>query len=154
MLVSGAMALVLSESLGWRATYMLMIVFLMIGIVGTFLGPQAETVKPPRTLYEAVKEPWKEFFSRQGAWAVLILIVLYKLGDAFAGSLTTAFLIRGGGFSVGEVGVVNKGMGLGATIIGALAGGVWMVRMGLYRSLMIFGVVFVILYIFLTVDSF
>ena len=113
----------------------------MIGILGTYWGPKADdTLKTPKTLYEAVEEPWREFFSRKKAWALLIFIILYKLGDAFAGSLTTVFLIRGAGFSVGEVGMVNKGMGLGATILGALVGGVWMVRMGLYRALMIFGI--------------
>ena len=69
----------------------------------------------------------------------MALIILYKLGDAFAGSLTTAFLIRGAGFSVGEVGAINKGMGLAATILGALAGGTLMARLGLYRSLMFYG---------------
>ena len=141
MLVSGSLALVLSESFGWRATYAFMVVFFMIGILGTYWGPKADdTLKTPKTLYEAVEEPWREFFSRKKAWALLIFIILYKLGDAFAGSLTTVFLIRGAGFSVGEVGMVNKGMGLGATILGALVGGVWMVRMGLYRALMIFGI--------------
>jgi PAT family beta-lactamase induction signal transducer AmpG len=71
---------------------------------------------------------------------LLLLIVLYKLGDAFAGSLTTAFLLRGAGFSLDDVGYVNKGMGLAATIFGALFGGALMVRLGLYRALMVFGI--------------
>ena len=50
--------------------------------------------------------------------------MLYKLGDAYAGSLTTTFLIRGVGFSATEVGAINKVLGLIATIIGALTGGV------------------------------
>ncbi len=83
--------------------------------------------------------PLKDFFSRNGAWLFLILIILYKLGDAFAGSLTTAFLIRGPGFSVGEVGAFNKGFGLAATLVGALFGGALMARLGLYGSLMLFG---------------
>jgi PAT family beta-lactamase induction signal transducer AmpG len=69
----------------------------------------------------------------------LLLIVLYKLGDAFAMSLTTTFLIRGVGFDAGEVGVVNKTLGLIATIIGALWGGVLMQRLSLFRALLIFG---------------
>ncbi|MER3424351.1 MAG: muropeptide transporter AmpG, partial [Nitrospiraceae bacterium] len=68
-----------------------------------------------------------------------MLIVLYKIGDAFAGSLTTAFLIRGMGFSPAEVGLVNKGMGMVATIVGALVGGAVMAKMGLFRSLLMFG---------------
>lgn len=71
---------------------------------------------------------------------MLLLIVLYKLGDAFAGSLTTAFLIRGVGFTPTDVGAINKGLGLFATIIGALFGGGLMVRLGLFRSLLLFGV--------------
>jgi PAT family beta-lactamase induction signal transducer AmpG len=85
-------------------------------------------------------EPWDAFFSRKGAWALLALIVLYKLGDAFAGSLSTTFLIRGAGFTQTEVGAVNKILGLGATIVGALAGGAWLAKRPLYAGLMLFGV--------------
>lgn len=141
MLVSGAMALIFSEQLGWRLTYLIMAGLMTIGILATLWGPNPEEqVAAPRTLAEAVGEPFKEFFSRRGAWAFLAMIILYKLGDAFAGSLTTAFLLRGPGFSVGEVGAINKGMGLAATIIGALFGGVLMARLRLYRSLMYFGI--------------
>ncbi len=141
MLVSGALALIFSEFLGWRLTYLLMAGLMTVGILATFIGPEPEEkVIPPATLSEAIGGPLKEFFSRPGAWALLVLIVLYKIGDAFAGSLTTAFLIRGAEFSVGEVGAINKGMGLGATILGALFGGVIMARLGMYRSLLYFGI--------------
>lgn len=83
--------------------------------------------------------PWDEFFSRRQAVWLLALIVLYKLGDAFAGSLSTTFLIRGAGFTPTEVGAVNKVLGLLATIVGALVGGAWLARKPLYQSLMIFG---------------
>ena len=55
-------------------------------------------------------------------------------------SLTTTFLIRGVGFDAGEVGVVNKTLGLFATIVGALYGGVLMQRLTLFRALLIFGI--------------
>lgn len=80
------------------------------------------------------------FFSQPLAWSVLLLIVLYKLGDAFAGSLTTPFLLKAMQFSSAEVGIVNKIMGLWASVIGALCGGVLMVKLGLFRALMSFGV--------------
>jgi MFS transporter, PAT family, beta-lactamase induction signal transducer AmpG len=146
MLTSGAAALVLVAgsgwigAFGWRDTYLLMAALMGIGVIATFLGnePRLEA-RPPRTLEDAFWLPLKEFFSRPGAWAILALIVLYKLGDAFAGSLTTAFLLRGVGFSLDEVGYVNKGMGLAATIVGAIFGGTLMVKLGLYRALLIFG---------------
>jgi PAT family beta-lactamase induction signal transducer AmpG len=69
----------------------------------------------------------------------LLLIVLYKLGDAFAGALSTTFLLRAAGYSATEVGTVNKLLGLTATIVGALTGGALMAKLGLYRSLMFFG---------------
>jgi PAT family beta-lactamase induction signal transducer AmpG len=140
MLVSGALALVFSEIIGWRLTYLLIAGVMTLGVLATLFGPEPEVkVVPPKTLAEAVGGPLKEFFSRPGAWALLALIVLYKIGDAFAGSLTTAFLIRGVEFSVGEVGAINKGMGLIATIVGALFGGVIMSRLGMFRSLLYFG---------------
>ncbi len=141
MLVSGALALILSEYLGWRATYMLMALIMSIGVVAVWLGPEPEDPgTPPASMKDAVEGPFKEFFSRTGVWSLLALIVLYKLGDAFAGSLTTTFLIRGVNFSVGEVGAINKGMGLASTIIGALFGGILMARLRLFKALLIFGI--------------
>jgi MFS transporter, PAT family, beta-lactamase induction signal transducer AmpG len=85
-------------------------------------------------------KPWDAFFSRKHAAALLALIILYKLGDAFAGALSTTFLIRGVGFSATEVGSMNKVLGLIATIVGALLGGIWLVKQPLYKALMWFGI--------------
>jgi PAT family beta-lactamase induction signal transducer AmpG len=92
-----------------------------------------------RAGFPSFVEPWDAFFTRRRAVSLLALIVLYKLGDAFAGSLSTAFLIRGAGFTPTEVGAVNKVLGLVATIVGALAGGALLARISLYRALMWFG---------------
>jgi MFS transporter, PAT family, beta-lactamase induction signal transducer AmpG len=141
MLVSGALALIFSERIGWRNTYLLMACLMAVGIATTVFGPEPEVrVTPPKSLQEAVIGPLKDFFSRRAAGALLLLIVLYKLGDAYAGTLTTAFLIRGVGFSPTEVGTINKGFGLISLIAGAMFGGTLMVRLGLYRSLLIFGI--------------
>lgn len=141
LLVSGALALILSDHVGWRNTYWLMAALMAIGLLAALFGPEPEVqVRPPRTLAEAVVGPLQEFFGRPEAIVMLLLIVLYKLGDAFAGSLTTAFLIRGVGFTPTDVGAINKGLGLFATIVGALFGGGLMVRLGLYRSLLAFGI--------------
>jgi len=80
------------------------------------------------------------YFSQRGAAAFLLFIVLYKLGDAFAGSLMTAFLLKSMAYTSAEVGVVNKVLGLWMTIGGALLGGALMLKLGLWRSLMLFGV--------------
>jgi PAT family beta-lactamase induction signal transducer AmpG len=141
MLVSGALALIMSDRIGWRSTYLLMAAVMSIGVVSTLFGPEPERkATPPKTISEAVLGPLKDFLSRRKAVLLLLLIVLYKLADAYAGSLTTAFLIRGVGFSVTDVGTVNKFFGLIATIVGAMLGGALMVRLGLFRSLLAFGI--------------
>lgn len=140
MLVSGALALILSEQIGWRNTYVLMAVFMAVGMMGALSGPEpAVDGRPPATLREAVWGPLHDFFSRSGAVVILLFIVLYKLGDAYAGTLTTAFLIRGAGFSPTDVGTVNKGLGLISVIVGAAVGGSLMVRLGLFKALLLFG---------------
>lgn len=140
MLVSGALALILADQIGWRGTYLLMAGCMAFAIGTTFFSPEPDLpVIPPRILSEAVSEPLLEFFSRPAALWFLLLIALYKIGDAFAGSLATAFLIRGMDFTPTDVGVVNKGIGLVATILGAMAGGSLMARLGLFPSLMAFG---------------
>jgi PAT family beta-lactamase induction signal transducer AmpG len=90
--------------------------------------------------YETLNIALKNYFSMKSAVSILIFIILYKLGDAFAGSLLTPFLIKGVGFAQAEIGVVNKIIGIWLTILGALAGGALMVKLGLYRSLLFFGV--------------
>ncbi len=142
MLVSGGLALWLADRyLGWQATYWLMAALLLPCIVATLLAPEpTDTIPVPRSLEQAVAAPLRDFFGRNNAWLILLLIVMYKLGDAFAMSLTTTFLIRGVGFDAGEVGVVNKTLGLFATILGALYGGVLMQRLSLFRALLIFGI--------------
>jgi len=142
MIVSGGLALIIADRwLGWSNMYFLMGAMMAACAVATLLAPEPEHVsKAPRTLGLAVVQPLLEFFGRRGAWTILLLIVLYKLGDAFAGALSTTFLLRGAGFSATEVGTVNKVFGLATTIVGALAGGAFMARIGLYRSLMLFGI--------------
>ena len=142
MLVSGGLALWLADRyLGWQGMYWMMAALMIPCMIATLLAPEPSDVIPvPRTLEQAVAEPLRDFFGRNNAWLILLLIVLYKLGDAFAMSLTTTFLIRGVGFDAGEVGVVNKSLGLIATIIGALYGGVLMQRLTLFRALLIFGI--------------
>ncbi|MFU0886520.1 muropeptide MFS transporter AmpG [Kluyvera sichuanensis] len=142
MLVSGGLALWLADKwLGWQGMYWLMAALLVPCIIATLLAPEPSDVIPvPKSLEQAVVQPLKDFFGRNNAWLILLLIVMYKLGDAFAMSLTTTFLIRGVGFDAGQVGMVNKTLGLFATIVGALYGGVLMQRLTLFRALLIFGI--------------
>lgn len=141
MLISGALALVLADHLGWQLTYWIMAALMLVGVVSTLLAPDpAVPVAPPQSLHDAVVFPFRQFFSRKGALALVLLVVLYKLGDAFAGSLTTAFLLRGPGFTLTEVGAINKTLATAATLFGALFGGLLLVKLKLYRALMLFGV--------------
>ncbi|VEJ56037.1 muropeptide MFS transporter AmpG [Pragia fontium] len=142
MLVSGGLALWIAHYyIGWRSTYWLMSLLMFIGVFATLWAKEPESeIATPRTIEQAIVEPLKDFFGRNNAWLILLLIVLYKMGDAFAGSLSTTFLIRGVGFNAGEVGLVNKTLGLLATIIGVLIGGILMQRLTLFRALMLFGI--------------
>ena len=110
---------------------------LMLGIAFT-LPLAAWAARTAR--FETLLGGLRSYFSQQGAAAFLAFIVLYKLGDAFAGSLMTPFLLQAMQYSTAEVGVVNKVIGLWLTIGGALLGGALMLKLGLWRALMLFGV--------------
>ena len=140
MIVSAVLALIIAEKLGWPGTYLLMAGFMLIGVCAILLGPEPVLDQhAPATLQEAFIGPLTEFFSRRAGLGLIVLVALYKIGDAFAGALQTAFLIRGVGFSAADVGYM-KGVGIGLTLAGALAGGLGMTRLGLFRALLIFGV--------------
>jgi MFS transporter, PAT family, beta-lactamase induction signal transducer AmpG len=141
MIVSGALVLILSDRIGWRNSYLLMALLMLVAMIPTSLGPEPEKqVVPPRTLGEAVLIPLSELVMRRGAVWLLMLVVLYKFGDWFSGQLTNAFLIEGLHFTAGDVGVVNKGFGIAATIVGVFLGGLLMTRLSLFRALFYFGI--------------
>lgn len=93
-----------------------------------------------RARFETLLSGLANYFAQPGAAVFLAFIVFYKLGDAFAGSLMTPFLLKSMAFSPAEVGVVNKVIGLWLTIAGALVGGALMLKLGLWRALLLFGV--------------
>ena len=70
---------------------------------------------------------------------ILLFILLYKIGDTMAHSLSTNFYLDIG-FSKTEIGTIVKFFGLFATLIGAFAGGLIALKVGLYQSLIMFGV--------------
>lgn len=143
MLVSGGLALWLADYyLGWPLTYRLIAILMIPGIITTlYYTKDSEKINfQPKSLKQSIILPLYDFFSRNHAWLILSLLTLYKLGDAFASSLSTSFLIRGIGFSAGEVGFMNKTLGLLAIIIGTLYGGVIVQRFTSFKALMFFGI--------------
>ncbi len=141
MLTSGALAMIMAEKIGWRMSYMIMGFLLLFCVLWTLLAEEPEgEIQPPKTLDSAIKLPLIDFFSRRKAVLFLIFIILYKLGDAYAGALITAFLIKVVGFSPADVGTINKGVGLISLILGAMAGGGLIARIGLFNSLLLFGI--------------
>ena len=139
LLVASSGALVLADRIGWKATYLVLASLMGMGVLTILLSPEPKVSgSPPKSLTEAIGLPLRELFSRPAIYGLLALIVMYKIGDAIAGSLQSAFFIGGLGFSATEVGYV-KGIGIAATLIGALAGGLAMAKLGLVRSLLLFG---------------
>lgn len=142
MLVSGSFALIMADHLSWPIVYLIMAGLMGLNILTTFLAPEPERApRPPDNMREAFINPFMEFFTRSSvikAVSILAFITLYKLGDALIGSMATPFLIKIG-FTQTEVGALQGGVGLGATMVGVFAGGALMSRLGINRSLWIFG---------------
>jgi PAT family beta-lactamase induction signal transducer AmpG len=141
MLFSGGFAFVIAEYVGFKVTFLLMALCMLLCMLVTLKSDEPKTYgKPPLNFKEACFLPFKEFLQRKNALALLLLIVLYKLGDAFAGSLTTTFLLREVGFSLVDVGLINKTFGLIGTLAGAFCGGILLSRAGLFKALVLFGI--------------
>ncbi|TVP62538.1 MAG: MFS transporter [Nodularia sp. (in: Bacteria)] len=141
LLFTGSLALILADILPWSSVYLLMALGMGIGIIATLFAPEPQETSPPESLAAAVILPFGEFFQRQGvvqAILVLLFIVLYKLGDSFVNNMSTPFLLQTG-FTQTDIGAIQGGMGLIATIVGTLSGGVILSKIGLNRSLWVFG---------------
>ncbi len=142
MLISGGAALVMADQMSWKYVYLTMAAISLLGLVTLLLSPEPDIKRASKSahLKETVVGPFMEFFQRSGAMEILIFVMIYKLSTLMATALTTKFLIELG-YSKTLIGSTNKVAGLIATIIGTLVGGSMMAKLGLKRSLWIFGVI-------------
>ena len=165
MLISGAGALYLVEGLDWSTAYLIMAALIMIGLLTILVsreplhGTDAETAARERRVsdylaqrpelagrraavlawfYGAVVSPFVDFMTRPQWLVILLFIVFYKLGDSMAGVMTGYFMVELG-FTNSEIGSVGKIVGIGASILGFIFGGLLIDRLGMLWALWICG---------------
>ena len=140
MIISSGGALVLADHIGWQQTYLIMASLVTIGTIAVLIAPEPEIkVTVPKNFWKVMVENFSDFFQRPHALAFFSLIICYKLGDAFSQSLSTVFLLDMD-FSLTAVGTISKVVGLTASLLGIFLGGLLMTRLGLFRALLMFGI--------------
>ena len=142
LILAGSVTLVLADRFSWPAVYLMMAGAMALTAIATFRIPEPRVVGiPPATLKDAVTGPLVDYFRRSGnarGVMILVFIVLFRLGDLMIANMTTPFLLRAG-FTQSDVGTIQGGVGLFASIVGVLVGGLLVNRVGLLRSLWICG---------------
>ena len=151
MLVSGAGALLLADQMSWMATYVVMAALMLVGMTTILSSPEpprpalepleglSRVERAQRWVFGAVFQPFLEFMQRQGWIAILVFILLYKLGDAFAGAMANPFYVDLG-FTKTEIASVTKAFGLASTLAGLFLGGLLVSRMPILWALVICGI--------------
>ena len=138
---AGTVIVGLAAYVGWHLAYGLVAVLMLLTIFATLGAPEPTTPGlPPRTLADSFVHPIRDLLSRRGAWGFLLLVLLYKVGDAFALSLYSAFMLEGVGISLKQLSVFGKFNMTVSTMVGTAIGGLTYMRWGLYRSLLTFGI--------------
>ncbi|MCK5348621.1 MAG: MFS transporter, partial [Desulfobacula sp.] len=140
MYVSIGIALLTELNISWASIHIILALMMGIGILTTFFVPEPKVdAPPPVSVKEAVIEPFVEFFKRHGAVLVLLFILLYKIGDNMAGAMTIPFILKMG-FSKTEYFIIVKGIGMFGLFGGVILGGSIMIRLGIAKSLWVFGI--------------
>lgn len=140
VLASTVLVLIAAVS-SWHLAFLVIAVFMAATMLSTIWAPEPLTPgQPPRTLASSFWNPLKDLISQNGAWGFLLLVLLYKAGDAFALSLYSAFMIKGVGFSLAELSIAGKANMTISTITGVTLGGWIFMRWGMFRSLLVFGI--------------
>jgi len=146
-LVPGSLSLILADHLPWSLVFVITAAFMLPGLLMTLVVAEPQAARgAPRTLRDAVVEPFREFFGRHGAASALLMLaflLFYKLGDSLCTALATPFYLDMG-YSKTEIGVIAKNAGLWPMVAGGILGGIWMLRLGINRALWLFGVVQVV----------
>lgn len=140
MLLATGGGLFLADHMEYHWVYLIMATAMCAGLIATLLAPEpnAEHGKP-KSLQEAVVDPFKEYFTRDYAIIILVFVFLYKVGDTMAGQMTTPFYLDLG-FTKSEIAAIVKIFGFPITIVGTFLGGVLVMRHGIYKCLLWFGV--------------
>ena len=139
---AGALALLLAASAGWAVAYMLCALFVVPAIfVGFWLGePERHrdpiALKGLGTAMSSIVGPLAEFFRRQGAWLVLLFVLIHKIGDTLA-NLTLRLLLQDLHFSNDEIATYDVGFGFIAYLVGIFIGGALYVRLGMKRAVLL-----------------
>ena len=143
-LIPGGLGLILADRLPWHSVFIIVALFMLVGVVMTLTIAEAiKDPSPPRSLRESVIEPFREFIGRAGlgsALLVLAFLFFYKLGDNMATALQTPFF-HDVGFTGTQIGTIAKFVGTTAAIVGGLIGGLIMVKVSINRALWLFGFV-------------
>jgi MFS transporter, PAT family, beta-lactamase induction signal transducer AmpG len=139
MLVSGGVVLVIADHLGFRTAYQIMAVIIGLASIITYFAPKVPRANVPENIFLTIKESFSDLLSRPSIGILLLFVIFYKLGDALAVSLISNFLLHGLGFSLTEVGLAFKTVSIIGTLTGAFIGGALLATLGLYRSLLWFG---------------
>jgi PAT family beta-lactamase induction signal transducer AmpG len=137
---ASAFALVVADHFSWRTAYLILAVAMLGFCVASWRAPEpAYRHAPPRTLRESLVAPLKELLDSPSAVILIIVVAFFKIGDAFANKLFTPFMMDVG-FSKTEIGLIVKALFTASAIGGSVLGGVLMVRLGLVRAMLSFGV--------------
>ncbi|MDR3514320.1 MAG: AmpG family muropeptide MFS transporter [Azospirillaceae bacterium] len=159
MMASGAGALYLASVFSWSTTYGVMALLVGVGAITMLANPEPSAPQPASRgpvrdgsehrsarrrlladwLYRAVEAPFVQFISRPGWPAILLFITLYKFGEVLAGAMSNPFYLELG-FTKVDIATVSKVFGLVATIAGGLLGGIVVNRLGIWRSLLVCGI--------------
>ena len=136
---ASALALVIAGAVGWRAAFLLLAGIMLLFCVATVRAPSSHNDYRPRSLRESIVEPLRELLGTPSALTLLLVVLLFKVGDAFANKLFTPFMMDVG-FTKIEIGLIVKALFTASALLGSVLGGILMVRLGLLRSMLAFGV--------------
>jgi PAT family beta-lactamase induction signal transducer AmpG len=140
-MLAGAVLVYIAAGVGWQLAFLFVAALMAATMLTTFWAPEPATPgHAPRTLADAVWHPLRALLKQKGIWGFLILVLLYKIGDALALSLYSTFMIQGVGFSLHELSIAGKVNMTISTMIGVAFGGWVYLRWGTFRSLMVFGI--------------
>ncbi|WP_262408013.1 MFS transporter [Sphingopyxis sp. OPL5] len=139
---AGGLALFLAARQGWEAAYLACALFALPAVIAAFWVGEPERHRDAVTregrpgIVAGIVGPFTEFFSRHGAWLVLLFILLHKIGDTL-GQLTLRLLLDDLGFSNDEIAIYDVGIGFWAYLIGIFIGGILYARLGMKKSVLI-----------------
>jgi MFS transporter, PAT family, beta-lactamase induction signal transducer AmpG len=136
VIAGGGATMYMVAPLGWTWVFLGLALAFVVLAIGALVAPTVQVVhQPPREWARG----FLAFLSRPGSIAIFAFVLIYRMDYVAVGPMIKPFWLDRG-MSPAEIGTISTNLGMALGILGAVLGGLFTSRFGIFKGLWILGI--------------